>query len=145
MSLITAVANKLLVGQSRTWASQRWAVGGSYHVLRLIRMFIEFWDRVSLHEQETMIGRYRVRTALRSECRPRPIFPTMPNDPSGKKIPLTAHIRLVNPRVTAKTADSRILPSRLQLRQRHGSRPGNLNIGLIFNCFQQDLDASVRR
>jgi deferrochelatase/peroxidase EfeB len=112
-----------------------WAVGGSYHVCRIIRMFIEFWDRVSLNEQQTMIGRYRASgnvlgtgslTAL----------PDFAADPSGKTIPLNAHIRLANPR-TKGTEDSRIF--RRGYNYDNGfDLAGNLNLGLIFNCFQQN-------
>ncbi len=113
-----------------------WAVGGTYHVCRIIRMFIEFWDRVSLNEQQTMIGRYRASgNVLGANSLTAP--PDFAADPKGKVIPLTAHIRLANPR-TKGTEDSRIF--RRGYNYDDGvDLTGNLNVGLIFNSFQQNL------
>ncbi|MBK3532606.1 Dyp-type peroxidase [Streptomyces sp. MBT67] len=114
-----------------------WARGGSYQVLRTIRLGAEAWDRVPLGEQERIFGRRKSTGApLDGKKESDPL--DYGRDPQGRVTPLDSHIRRANPR-TPGSEDSVLL--RRSYNVDRGLAPdGTLDVGLVFCCYQRDVD-----
>ncbi|MEI7032274.1 Dyp-type peroxidase [Streptomyces pratensis] len=114
----------------------RWARGGSYQVLRTIRLHAEAWDQVPTAEQEKIFGR-RKSTGAPLDGRVESDLPDYGRDPEGRVTPLESHIRRANPR-TPGSEDSVLLRRSYNVDQ--GLAPdGTLDVGLVFCCYQQDI------
>ncbi|WP_416356517.1 iron uptake transporter deferrochelatase/peroxidase subunit [Aureimonas phyllosphaerae] len=115
-----------------------WAEAGTYQAVRIIRNFVERWDRTPLSEQEAIIGRQKPNGAPLGHPGTEADVPDFASDPDGTITPLDAHIRLANPR-RADTEKSRIL--RRPFNYSNGiTRNGQLDQGLLFIAYQADLD-----
>ena len=106
--------------------------------VRIIRMFVEFWDRTPLAEQEAIIGRKKESGAPLDGKREADI-PRFDKDPDGKITPLDAHIRLANPR-TPETSNNLILRRGVSY-SRGFDDAGRLDQGLAFVSFQRSLES----
>ncbi|MGK9175956.1 deferrochelatase/peroxidase EfeB [Yokenella regensburgei] len=114
-----------------------WSVGGSYQAVRIIQFHVEFWDRTPLKEQQTIFGRDKHSGAPLGGKNEHD-EPDYASDPDGEVIALDSHIRLANPR----TAESR---SSLMMRRGYSyslgvTNSGQLDMGLLFVCYQHDLE-----
>ncbi len=104
-----------------------WMGGGSYLVARRIRMTIETWDRTSLDEQETVIGRTKDVGAPLGRARERATV-------RPAELPATSHVRLAHP---SQHGGARLL--RRGYNFVDGSDGlGHLDAGLFFLAYQRD-------
>lgn len=114
-----------------------WAVGGSYQAVRIIQFHVEFWDRTPLKEQQTIFGRDK-QSGAPLGMRHEHDVPDYSRDPEGEVIALDSHIRLANPRTTETQ-------SSLMMRRGYSyslgvTNSGQLDMGLLFVCYQHDLE-----
>lgn len=114
-----------------------WAQGGSYQAVRLIQFRVEFWDRTPLKEQQTIFGRDK-HTGAPLGMQHEHDVPDYASDPEGEVIALDSHIRLANPRT--KETESSLMMRRGYSYSLGVTNSGQLDMGLLFVCYQHDLE-----
>jgi deferrochelatase/peroxidase EfeB len=118
-------------------AEPAWAAHGSYQAVRIIRNFVERWDRTPLQEQQSIFGRVKVSGAP-MDGKVEADVPNYAADTEGKVTRLDAHIRLANPR-THDVMAHRIL--RRPFNYSNGvAKSGQLEMGLLFIAYQANLE-----
>lgn len=126
-----------LVWTRGTGDEPAWTDGGSYQAVRIIRNFVERWDRTPLREQERIIGRKKDSGAP-MDGDVEHDEPDFAADPKGAVTPLDSHIRLANNR---GPSDMRTRILRRGFNYSNGvAQNGQLDQGLLFIAYQADLE-----
>jgi Dyp-type peroxidase family len=111
-------------------------VGGTYLVVRIVRLSREIWDGEPRHLQERIIGRradgrWLDGTSAAGE-------PDFTKDPDGATTPLDSHVRLANPRTPGSE------PRLVRRSWNYRAQPtgtGMPDEGVLFMCYQADIEA----
>lgn len=112
-----------------------WMNGGSYMVVRRIRIRVEVWDRSTLGDQEATFGRHRASGApLGSQRETDPVDLEAKDGKGAPLIPLNAHVRLARGDGTL-----RILRRSYSYSSGLDRRTGQLDAGLLFISYQRDI------
>ncbi|WP_370416802.1 iron uptake transporter deferrochelatase/peroxidase subunit [Streptomyces fradiae] len=125
---------RIFVPQGATGA-QDWMAGGSYAVVRRIRMLLDDWERLSLDKQEKVIGRRKSDGAPLSGGTETTPLDLNKMGPDGKTvIPDNAHARISAPEQNGGAA---------MLRRPFSfhdgiAADGTPDAGLLFVCWQAD-------
>ncbi|MFE5777521.1 Dyp-type peroxidase [Brachybacterium sp. NPDC056505] len=133
-----ALSEHLWVGADDDGAD--WLRGGTYLMIRKIRMELEVWDRLRLLEQEEIIGRDKRFGAPLSVPEPTSASQefTAPDLTAGGSasplIPTDAHIRMVSPE---QNDGARMLRRGFNYTEGSDSL-GRINAGLFFEAFVRD-------
>ncbi|WP_430159059.1 iron uptake transporter deferrochelatase/peroxidase subunit [Paenibacillus algorifonticola] len=120
------------------WASADdgvpWMAGGSYMVVRRIRMRVEVWDRSTLSDQEATFGRHRESGAPIGSLKEFDTVDVNKKDESGKPvIPANSHLALARGDGSLK-----ILRRSYSYSSGLDNRTGQLDAGLLFICYNRD-------
>ncbi|WP_152044811.1 iron uptake transporter deferrochelatase/peroxidase subunit [Aureimonas psammosilenae] len=116
----------------------RWTADGTYQAVRIIRNFVERWDRTPLAEQERIVGR-RKASGAPFDGKTESDVPDFGRDPDGATTAMDSHIRLANPRNHGSEAN---LILRRPFNYSNGvTKNGQLDQGLLFIAYQADLEA----
>jgi deferrochelatase/peroxidase EfeB len=113
-----------------------WMAGGSYLVVRRIRILLGEWEALSRGEQEAVVGKQRESGAPLGRRRE---FDPVPLEALGRDgrplIPLDAHARMATPRSNAGAA---LLRRSYSYDNGRDAATGARDAGLMFMAFQRD-------
>ncbi len=113
-----------------------WMAGGTYLIVKRIRILFDVWDTTSLEGQERAVGRAKVSGApLGERAEYDPVNLNAVDASGALAIPADAHIRLASP---ANNGGERILRRGYSYAEPAEPGSGAIDAGLFFIVFQRD-------
>jgi len=112
-----------------------WMEGGTYMVVRRIKMLLDVWDETSLGGQERVIGREKQSGAPLGGREEHDEVDLDAREEGQPVIPSDAHVRLSSPE---SNGGARLLRRGYSFSEPPEPGSGQLEVGLFFICFQRD-------